>query len=175
MPPGTHVSWASGSGIYVSGQDFVPPDPDDHSGRNFRDGVDPIPAMGADATMINPRLPLALVTALVFGIAAGGRAAAEPPDAAKIVSPDAYPAGMQHVLHRATAGCKASGDSGLTFPADAVRAFDLIGDGRDDYLISYHGAERADSETLYCGSGGHSGDAAERPHAHSVQRRFPRL
>ncbi len=111
-------------------------------------------AMRADVTTINRRRSPALVAALVFGIAAIGHAAAEPPDAAKVVSPDAYPAGVQQVLQRATADCKADGGSGLTIPPDAVRAFDLTGDGRDDYIISYHGAECHDSQTLYCGSGG---------------------
>lgn len=41
LPPDSHVSWGAGSGIYLSGQDFVPPDQDDRSGGNFRDGVDP--------------------------------------------------------------------------------------------------------------------------------------
>jgi hypothetical protein len=97
---------------------------------------------------------IVLAAALVSNLSAVRHAAAEPPEAAKVVSPDAYPAGVRQVLQDATKDCNASGGSGLTFPADAVRAFDLIGDGRDDYLISYHGAECADSQTLYCGSGG---------------------
>jgi hypothetical protein len=31
----------SGTGVYVESQDFVRPDPDSHSGGDFRDGVDP--------------------------------------------------------------------------------------------------------------------------------------
>ena len=41
FPEGTHVSWGAGSGVYLRGQDFVPVDPDNHSGGNLRDGVDP--------------------------------------------------------------------------------------------------------------------------------------
>ncbi len=41
FPPGAHVTWGAGSGVYLRGQDFVPSDPDDHSGGNLRDGVDP--------------------------------------------------------------------------------------------------------------------------------------
>jgi hypothetical protein len=41
LPQGTHVSWGAGHGVYLRGQDFVPPNPDDHSGGNLRDGVNP--------------------------------------------------------------------------------------------------------------------------------------
>jgi hypothetical protein len=41
FPEGTHVTWGAGSGVYLRGQDFAPIDPDDHSGGNLRDGVDP--------------------------------------------------------------------------------------------------------------------------------------
>jgi hypothetical protein len=40
VPEGSLLGW-SGHGIYVHGQDFVPPDPDSHGGGNLRDGVDP--------------------------------------------------------------------------------------------------------------------------------------
>jgi len=41
LPDDTHVSFGNTYGVYLEGQDFVPPDPDSHSGPNFRDGVDP--------------------------------------------------------------------------------------------------------------------------------------
>jgi len=41
LPDDTHVSFGNTYGIYLGGQDFVPPDTDSHSGPNFRDGVDP--------------------------------------------------------------------------------------------------------------------------------------
>jgi hypothetical protein len=47
LPEGSHVSWGSGHGVYLRGQDFVPPDPDDHSGGNLPDGVDPDDGKGA--------------------------------------------------------------------------------------------------------------------------------
>jgi len=40
LPGDTHVSFGNTYGIYLEGQDFVPPE-DSHSGPNFRDGVDP--------------------------------------------------------------------------------------------------------------------------------------
>ena len=41
LPPGTHVTWGDTHGVHLSGQDFVPPDTDSHSGSSLRDGVDP--------------------------------------------------------------------------------------------------------------------------------------
>jgi hypothetical protein len=41
FPDDTHVSFGNTYGVYLEGQDFVPPDIDSHSGPNFRDGVDP--------------------------------------------------------------------------------------------------------------------------------------
>jgi hypothetical protein len=41
LPPGTHLGLGSGHGIYLERGDFVPPDPDSHSGGHLRDGVDP--------------------------------------------------------------------------------------------------------------------------------------
>jgi hypothetical protein len=41
LPEGIHVSWGNTYGVHLSGQDFVPPDTDSHSGGNLRDGVDP--------------------------------------------------------------------------------------------------------------------------------------
>jgi len=41
LPGDTHLTFGSTYGIYLEGQDFVPPDTDSHSGPNFRDGVDP--------------------------------------------------------------------------------------------------------------------------------------
>jgi len=41
LPQGTHVSFGDTHGVYLHGQDFVPPDMDSHSGGNLRDGVDP--------------------------------------------------------------------------------------------------------------------------------------
>jgi len=41
LPDDTHVSFGNTYGVYLEGQDFVPPDTDSHSGPNLRDGVDP--------------------------------------------------------------------------------------------------------------------------------------
>ena len=41
VPEGTHVSLATLYGVYLSGQDFVPPDTETQSGGNLRDGIDP--------------------------------------------------------------------------------------------------------------------------------------
>jgi hypothetical protein len=41
LPPGTPMGPGSEYGVYLEHQDFVPPDPDSHSGGHFRDGVDP--------------------------------------------------------------------------------------------------------------------------------------
>lgn len=41
FPDDTHVTFGNSYGVYLEGQDFVPPDTDSHSGPNFRDGVDP--------------------------------------------------------------------------------------------------------------------------------------
>ncbi len=40
LPDGSYV-WGNTYGIGVSGRDFTSPDTQDHSGGNFRDGVDP--------------------------------------------------------------------------------------------------------------------------------------
>jgi hypothetical protein len=158
LPPGSHVTWGAGSGVYVSGQDLIPTDPDDRSGGDCVTASIPmIPAMRVDIPA-GRRAARGAVAAsralLVLGVMLVGCVGALAQDAAKVVSPNAYPPGLQGALQRATADCKAAGGSGLTFPPDAVRAFDLTGGGRDDYIIGYHGAECSDSQTLYCGTGG---------------------
>jgi hypothetical protein len=41
FPAGTQFGPGSSYGIYLDREDFVPPDPDSHSGGHLRDGVDP--------------------------------------------------------------------------------------------------------------------------------------
>ena len=41
LPQGAHISFGDTHGVYLHGQDFVPPDTDSHSGGNLRDGVEP--------------------------------------------------------------------------------------------------------------------------------------
>jgi hypothetical protein len=41
LPPGTHAGFGDTYGVYLHRDDFVPPDPDSHSGGHLRDGVDP--------------------------------------------------------------------------------------------------------------------------------------
>jgi len=41
FPQGTHVSFGDTYGVYLHREDYVPPDPDSHSGGHLRDGVDP--------------------------------------------------------------------------------------------------------------------------------------
>jgi hypothetical protein len=41
LPASSQVGPGSDYGIYLDRDDFVPPDPDSHSGSHLRDGVDP--------------------------------------------------------------------------------------------------------------------------------------
>lgn len=41
LPADTQVGPGSEYGIYLDRDDFVPPDPESHSGGRLRDGVDP--------------------------------------------------------------------------------------------------------------------------------------
>jgi hypothetical protein len=41
LPEGTHMGFGNIYAIYLHREDFVPPDPDSHSGGRLRDGVDP--------------------------------------------------------------------------------------------------------------------------------------
>jgi ABC-type branched-subunit amino acid transport system permease subunit len=41
LPDGSHAGFGYTYGIYLHREDFVPPDPDSHSGGHLRDGVDP--------------------------------------------------------------------------------------------------------------------------------------
>ena len=41
LPDGSHAGFGNTYGIYLHREDFVPLDPDSHSGGHLRDGVDP--------------------------------------------------------------------------------------------------------------------------------------
>jgi hypothetical protein len=41
LPADTQVGPGSEYGVYLDRDDFVPPDPESHSGGHLRDGVDP--------------------------------------------------------------------------------------------------------------------------------------
>jgi hypothetical protein len=41
LPADTQVGFGNTYGVYLHREDFVPPDPDSHSGGHLRDGVDP--------------------------------------------------------------------------------------------------------------------------------------
>jgi hypothetical protein len=41
LPAGSQVGLGTSYGIYLDRDDFVPPDPDAHSGGHLRDGLDP--------------------------------------------------------------------------------------------------------------------------------------
>ena len=93
--------------------------------------------------------PKLLIVAAMIGC---GGAAAQ--DLTKVVNPDAYPAGVQQSLQRARDDCKAAGGGAVTFALDSVRALDLTGDGRDDYIVDFRNAQCQDRAGVYCGSGG---------------------
>jgi hypothetical protein len=93
-------------------------------------------------------LKIVLAAALI----GSGNAAAQDPT--KVVNPDAYPAGVQQSLQRARDECKADGGGDVTFAPDMVRAFNLTGDGRDDYIVDFRNAQCQDRAGVYCGSGG---------------------
>ena len=40
LPEGAHVGFGNTYGVYLHRDDFVPPDPDSHSGGHLRDGID---------------------------------------------------------------------------------------------------------------------------------------
>jgi hypothetical protein len=46
----------------------------------------------------------------------------------------------------------------VTFAADTVRTLDLTGEGRDDYIVSFHETLCAGFEAAFCGTGGCSMD-----------------
>lgn len=88
---------------------------------------------------------------LIAGVIGAG-AAARAEDAATF-NADAYPAVVQRVLQSARVACKAVG-GGVTFAPDTVRALDLTGDGRDDYIVDFRNAQCQDRAGVYCGDGG---------------------
>jgi hypothetical protein len=54
LPPGGYQVASGGHGVYLERRDFVPPDPDSHSGPDFRDGVDPNARRGDDGNGLRP-------------------------------------------------------------------------------------------------------------------------
>jgi hypothetical protein len=97
--------------------------------------------------------PLKLMLAIAAGLAAGsalGQQPAKPPpfDAAN------YPPEVRKALRYANEECARQQGGAVTFAPDTVRAIDLTGDGRDDYIVDFRDAVCADREAAYCGTGG---------------------
>jgi hypothetical protein len=75
-------------------------------------------------------------------------------DTAKVLDPHAYPPALQQSLQGLQNACRKAGGGDVSFAPDMVRALDLTGDGRTDYLIDLGDADCHDIAGFYCGTGG---------------------
>ncbi|MBR0719518.1 hypothetical protein [Bradyrhizobium liaoningense] len=88
---------------------------------------------------------------IVLAALTGGLALAEEP---KAFNPSGYPTEVQKALRYANEECTAQGGGTVSFAPDTVRRIDLTGDGRDDYVVDFHGTTCEGREAVYCGTGG---------------------
>jgi hypothetical protein len=65
-----------------------------------------------------------------------------------------YPREVQQSLQNARDTCKDEGGDGVAFAPDTVKAVDLTGDGRVDYIVDFHDTACAGSQSVYCGTSG---------------------
>ena len=65
-----------------------------------------------------------------------------------------YPREVEASLEFARKDCKEAEGTGTTFGKNAVRAIELTGDGRADYIVSLEGAECEGVRSHFCGTGG---------------------
>ena len=87
-------------------------------------------------------------------IVCGGATAQDAKQDTKPFDAKIYPAGVQKVLQQARDECKAEGGGEVQFAANTVRALDLTGAGRIDYIVDLLDAACRDREAVYCGTGG---------------------
>lgn len=97
--------------------------------------------------MIRKILAASALLALTMG-AASGQQAAMPFDAAN------YPAEIRKSFDTAIEECREADDGKTTFAPDTVRAVDLTGDSRTDFIVSLDDAKCSTFESIFCGTGG---------------------
>lgn len=73
------------------------------------------------------------------------------PEALKL---DGFPRAVQKSLQSFRDDCLRAEGSRVSFAPDTVRKLDLSGDGRDDYIVDFRGAQCEGREWIYCGTGG---------------------
>jgi hypothetical protein len=99
--------------------------------------------------MIRKSLWAGAVLALTVGPAAGQEAAKQ----ASFNAGD-YPAEIRKSFDAAVEACREADDGKVTFAADMVRAVDLTGDGRQDFIVSLEDTKCSTFESIFCGTGG---------------------
>ena len=91
---------------------------------------------------------------VVLTLLAGG-CGAMAQDAAKTAFDESkFPREVRASLRDAHEECKREGGGKVTFAPDTVRALDLTGDGRDDYIVDFRDTACEGREAAYCGTGG---------------------
>jgi hypothetical protein len=99
--------------------------------------------------MIRKLLLACAVLVLAIGTAAAQKAAKQPP-----FDPQNYPAEIRKSFDAATKECHEADEGKVTFAPDTVRAVDLTGDGRQDFIVSLENAKCSSFASIYCGTGG---------------------
>lgn len=73
-------------------------------------------------------------------------------------APASYPREVQAVLDHARAECREAADGDakgdIKLGPEIVRKLDLTGDGRADYIVSFHDTKCTEFESYFCGTGG---------------------
>jgi hypothetical protein len=91
--------------------------------------------------------------ALTVGAAAGQGTAKQ----AQFNASD-YPPEIRKSFDAAVKECREANDGKVTFAGDTVRAVDLTGDGRQDFIVSLENTECSTFESVFWGTGGCSLD-----------------
>jgi hypothetical protein len=100
------------------------------------------------------RRPLFALAALALMAGAASAQGAKP----RLFRAIDYPLEIRKALSYGPEECKRQGGGKVTFAPDTVRAIDLNGDGRDDYIISFAETECKGRLSVFCGTGGCSLD-----------------
>jgi hypothetical protein len=99
--------------------------------------------------MIRRLLLASAVVAASLGAATAQKAASQPPfDATN------YPSEVRKSFDAATEACHEADDGKVTFAPNTVRAVDLTGDGRQDFIVSLQDAKCSTFASVFCGTGG---------------------
>ena len=99
--------------------------------------------------MIRKLLLAVAMLALTASACAAQKAAKQPPfDAAN------YPSELRASFDPAIKACTEADEGKVTFAPNTVRAVDLTGDGRQDFIVSLADAKCSTFASIYCGTGG---------------------